>query len=128
MLKERLDRKQRLEWVKQQGSKETSELQSSALVASTCSEPAASVQDFWKWGANGKLVRVHLKPRETKFSPVGVVDCPVDIRRLSARRVTQLGRNRTEYDFWVGTRAHQNVGYLWTGATSFFLTPEDFKK
>ena len=119
VLRDRLDRRQRLEWVKQQASGEAPENSSSCNIASA-DTISSSMHDFWKWGTNGELIRVHRTPRENKFTPIGV-DCPVDIRDLSSRRVTCLGKNRTETDFWVGTHAYQRTGFLWTGSTSFFL-------
>lgn len=53
--------------------------------------------------------------------PIGVPDCPVDIRCLESRRVTMFGDNRREEDFWVGSRASQKVGQFWTGSTTFFV-------
>ena len=64
---------------------------------------------LWLSHAN-KLIRAspeQVKPaRVVKCTPIGSTDCPVDLRKLSAHRVTNFG-NRTETDFWVGTRAFQ---------------------
>ena len=88
VLRDRLDRRQRLEWVKQQASGEAPGKPSSCNIASA-DNISSSMHDFWKWGTNGELIRVHRKPRENKFTPIGV-DCPVDIRDLSSRRITCL--------------------------------------
>lgn len=40
------------------------------------------------------LIRVHRTPKNTKFTPIGLRDCPVDIGKLSACRVID--------EFWEG--------------------------
>ena len=82
---------------------------------------SSSLHDYWTWGSKTELIRVHQKPRTVRFTPIGIADCPVDIRKLSARRVTRFGDNRVESDYWVGTRAFQKQDRPWTGSTSFFL-------
>ena len=123
VLKERLDRRQRVNWVKEQAkavdtsNNNTAEAESANQVDAVKSP---SVHDFWMWRGNNELVRVHQKPRLVKFTPIGITDCPVDLRKLSARRVTNFG-NRAETDYWVGTRAFQKFERAWTETTSFFL-------
>ena len=120
VLKERLDRRQRINWVKSQ--KETKNPDASSENINYVSEhKSSSLHDYWKWGSHSELIRVHQRPRTVKFTPIGLQDCPVDIRKLSARRVTRMGHNRVESDFWVGTRAFQKQDRPWIGSTSFFL-------
>ena len=120
VLKSRSDHRQRLDWVKRQAVVEPPVEAESCQVAS-CANPAQSLHDFWTWGKDGELIRVHQRPRELKFTPIGVVDCPVDLKCLDSRRVTQIGKNRVEHDFWVGTCAAKNVGFSWTGTTTFYV-------
>ena len=121
VLKERLDKRQRVSWVKDQAKlaeNTTCGDMESANQVNDIKFP--SMHDFWTWRDSHELVRVHQKPRVVKFTPIGITDCPVDLRKLSAQRVTNFG-NRTETDFWVGTRAFQRQERPWTGTTSFFL-------
>ena len=120
VLKNRSDHRQRLDWVKRQAVVEPPVEAESCQVAS-CANPAQSLHDFWTWGKDGELIRVHQRPRELKFTPIGIVDCPVDLKCLDSRRVTQIGKNRVEHDFWVGTCAAKNVGFSWTGTTTFYV-------
>ena len=120
VLKERLDRRQRINWIKNQKETEKVEPQTEA----TCNNSFASsppLQDFWKWKSDSELVRVHQQPRFVTFTPIGISDCPVDIGKLSAHRVTSYGDGRVEKDFWVGTRACKTSDRPWTGTTTFFL-------
>ena len=119
-MKTRSDRRQRLEWIKGQAVDEPPVEAESCQMATT-NHHAQPLQDFWKWGPQGELIRVHVRPRELKFTPIGILDCPVDLRKLETCRVTQNGKNRSERDFWVGTNAAKNVGYAWTGSTIFFI-------
>ena len=120
VLKSRSDHRQRLDWVKRQAVAEPPVEAESCQVAS-CANPAQSLHDFWTWGKDGELIRVHQRPRELKFTPIGVIDCPVDLKCLDSRRVTQIGNNRIERDFWVGTCTAKNVGFSWTGTTTFYV-------
>ena len=124
VLKERLDRRQRISWVKSHGDgsaeKEKELSQEASCLQSTDYKMSPPVHDFWTWGSKSELIRVHRRPRNVKFTPIGISDCPVDIRRLSARRVTDFG-NREEHDYWVGTSAYQKQDRFWTGTTKFFL-------
>ena len=60
---------------------------------------------------------------EEKCSPIGVPDCPVDIRELGAQRITvavsSSGKSWNERDFWPGTRGHAATSESWTGKTIF---------
>ena len=124
VLKNRSDNRQRLEWIKSQAQSpiepSKADTEPTVLYSSNVTLP---MQDFWTRGSHGELIRVHQKPRRTKFTPIGVPNCPVELRDLDVRRVTQVGRNRIETDFWVGTRAYQDLGQSWTGTTTFFLKP-----
>eukprot|EP00435_Cladocopium_sp_Y103_P064515 s837_g26.t1 len=120
VLRHRSDKRQRLEWIKGQAVAEPP-VEAESFQAVTCGNVSQSMQDFWKWGPQGELIRVHVRPRELKFTPIGVMDCPVELQSLDTCRVTQIGKNRSERDFWVGTNAAKNVGYAWTGSTTFFI-------
>ena len=120
VLRHRSDKRQRLDWVKQQAVEKPPVVTETCQVAA-CDNLVQSLHDFWIWGKDGELTRVHRKPRELKFTPIGVVDCPVDLKHLDSRRVTRIGKNRVEHDFWVGTCAAKNVGFSWTGTTTFFV-------
>ena len=117
LLKERADQKQRLKWIKEM--KETPPACQEA-------EPTQPIfvqetrEDFWKIGPGKEIIRVHVRPRRQKFSPVGSLSCPVDIDELAVRRVTVRGNGKEEADFWTGTLAHQRSDTPWTGYTKFF--------
>ena len=73
VLKNRLDKRQRLDWVKKQAVVEP------PLEAESCQTVSneihgQSLHDFWTWGKPGELVRIHRRPRESKFTPIGVGD------------------------------------------------------
>ena len=117
LLKERADQKQRLKWIKEM--KETPPACQEA-------EPTQPIfvqetrEDFWKIGPGKEVIRVHVRPRRQKFSPVGSLSCPVDIHELAVRRVTVRENGKEEADFWTGTLAHQRSDTPWTGYTKFF--------
>ena len=77
--------------------------------------------DFWKRGPNGEVIRVHQIPRYQKFTPVGMIDCPVDLRELGVHRMTERRGFGVDKDYWVGTLAHAKFPELWTGQTCFYL-------
>ena len=81
-------------------------------------------EDFWKMGPKGELIRVHVKPRYQLFSPVGVVDCPVDLRKLEVFRDTYQQGGAGERSYWVGTCAHRKTSFPWTGETVFYKIKE----
>ena len=125
VLKERLDRRQRIEWVKSHSSAHQTEDKVSPTAVpcmySSISKQDPLLHDFWTWGSKSELIRVHRRPRNVKFTPIGLADCPVDVRCLSAQRVTNFGDNRLDKDFWVGTNAYQRQEQFWTGTTTFFV-------
>ena len=116
LLKERSDKKQRLQWVKQQKCMPSDcEQNNAAFVEFT---PKAG--DFWKVGQQGELIRVHVQPRLQKYTPIGDLQCPVDLREIETVRMTERKGFGVEKDFWVGTLANQKYAEPWTGTTTFF--------
>ena len=43
-------------------------------------------KDFWCLGPGKQVRRIHVVPRTRRFVPIGVTDCPVSIKCLSACR------------------------------------------
>ena len=76
-------------------------------------------EDFWKKGPNGEIIRAHVKLRYQLFSPVGVENCPVDLRRLEVYRDTYQQGCAGERSYWVGTCAHRRTIFPWIGETVF---------
>ena len=82
--------------------------------------------DFWQYEeAIGRVVRVHVEPRTTLFTPSGS-QCPVSLSRLTPERTTTytyLGEDvlQEHQDSWKDSRtAHANVGTrAWVGRTVF---------
>ena len=119
LLKERLSARERLKWVKQyRHEKDPSEED----VAMTMNEDGKykHARDFWRKGARGEIIRVHVVPRFQLFTPVGSVDCPVDLIKLEAYRDTFREGGTGERDFWTGTNAHRRTTFPWTGETVFY--------
>ena len=81
ILQQRSDKKQRLKWAKE-------------VTASPVLLSSSDCQDFWETDSKGQVIRVHRTPRNKLFSPIGVQDCPVDLRLLNLERVTE-GRTTT---------------------------------
>lgn len=81
ILQQRSDKKQRLKWAKE-------------VTASPVWLSSSDCQDFWETDSKGQVIRVHRTPRNKLFSPIGVQDCPVDLRLLNLERVTE-GRTTT---------------------------------
>ena len=86
---------------------------------------STGMEDTWDMNSKGQVVRFHNVPRWTRFSPIGVPGCPVDIRNLGVERATfakfSSGETWHEQDFWPGTRGY---GYAaldqpWTAKTIF---------
>ena len=119
ILQERSDKRQRLKWAKEVTS--TTSTNSGGETALKCTD--LSVQDSWERDPSGQVVRIHRVPRLQLFSPIGVMDCPVDLRSLSLERVTHGcsadGHSWCSQDFWPGTRGHAKMSQLWTGKTIF---------
>ena len=80
-------------------------------------------EDSWERDSFGQVIRVHRVPRLQLFSPVGILDCPVDLRALGLERVTHGcdidGHKWCNKDFWPGTKGHLKMPKLWTGKTVF---------
>ena len=122
VLKERADKKQRVQWIKQQNCMHVdcdSEKAQSTFVNSR-------KVDFWKVGPENELCRVHVVPRLQRYTPIGSVDCPWDLREFSTERVTVRKGCGEERDHWVGTLANMKYSQPWIGETRFFK--EDSKK
>ena len=121
-LKERLTARERLKWIKQHGSTTTRSSEEAMLTEQI--GKSMHEEDFWKMGPKGELIRVHVKPRYQLFSPVGVVDCPVDLRKLEVFRDTYQQGCAGERSYWVGTCAHRKTSFPWTGETVFYKIKE----
>ena len=116
VLQERSDKRQRAKWMKE---------------ATTSIETSSTedihfnfgVEDTWEKNDKGQVVRIHNMPRRTRFSPIGVPGCPVDIRNLGVERATfakfSSGETWCEKDFWPGTRGYTALDRPWTGKTIF---------
>ena len=118
-LKNRLTARERLKWVKQHRSEnEPSKEEEAMLVGQSGTEGHAS--DFWRRGKNGEVIRVHVVPRYQLFTPVGVVDCPIDLRGLEVYRDTHQRGCAGERSYWVGTLAHKRTPFPWVGETVFY--------
>jgi hypothetical protein len=116
VLQERSDKRQRAKWMKE---------------ATTSSETSSvedihfnfGLEDTWEKNDKGQVVRIHNMPRRTRFSPIGVPGCPVDIRNLGVERATfakfSSGETWFEKDFWPGTRGYTALDRPWTGKTIF---------
>ena len=128
VLKTRADKRQRLQWIKNQAGspetknaerKETASCDQVAECQNVQSERKSELEDFWKTGPHGAIHRVHVKPRYQRFVPIGVTGCPVEIKCLSASRETRVNGWGTEKDFWTGSRGAASFPFLWTGETVF---------
>ena len=80
VLQERSDRRQRLKWAKEATSQQPQ----------TAHVSMSEAQDYWDESSPGKLIRVHVKPRDRMFTPIGVVDCPVLLVNLRGDRCTHV--------------------------------------
>lgn len=71
----------------------------------TCNVAKSELSDSWEF-CGDQVIRIHQAPRNRLFSPIGVPECPVDIRRLIAERTTYGkdydGKSWVEKDFWRG--------------------------
>ena len=116
VLQQRSDKRQRLKWAKEVASKSPEN-----ETVLKCTEEVR--QDTWEQDSSGQVIRVHHVPRYQLFSPVGILDCPVDLRTLGLERVTRgcdsNGHRWYNKDFWPGTRGHAKMSNLWTGKTIF---------
>jgi hypothetical protein len=128
VLKTRADKRQRLQWIKNQAGstetenaemKETASCDQVAECQNVQSERKSELEDFWKIGPHDAIHRVHVKPRYQRFVPIGVTGCPVEIKCLSASRETRVSGWGTEKDFWTGSRGAASFPFLWTGETVF---------
>ena len=128
VLKTRADKRQRLQWIKNQAGspetknaerKETASCDQVAECQNVQSERKSELEDFWKTGPHDAIHRVHVKPRYQRFVPIGVTGCPVEIKCLSASRETRVSGWGTEKDFWTGSRGAASFPFLWTGETVF---------
>ena len=99
-LKERLTARERLKWIKQHRSENDRQNEEAMMMEQ--SGKHVHDEDFWKQGPNGEIIRVHVKPRYQRFSPVGVEGCPVDLRKLETYRDTYQQGCTGERDYWVG--------------------------
>lgn len=110
VLQERSDKRQRQRWV-QAVSSPTAE----CLLGDVC--------DFWDVSQADQVVRVHQVPRYRMFSPVGVLDCPVDLGSLELERQTfgkdTTGKTWHHRDFWPGSASHAELTKAWVGKTVF---------
>ena len=77
-------------------------------------------KDFWCLGPGKQVRRIHVVPRTRRFVPIGVTDCPVSIKCLSACRETRVKDGKVERDFWTGTRGAARFPSPWTGETIFY--------
>ena len=112
VLQERSDKRQRAKWMKE----------ATTSIETSSPEDAHfnfGVEDTWEKNDKGQVVR----PRRTRFSPIGVPGCPVDIRNLGVERTTfakfSSGETWCEKDFWPGTRGYTALDRPWTGKTIF---------
>ena len=108
VLQERSDKRQRAKWMKE----------ATTSIETSSPEDAHfnfGVEDTWEKNDKGQVVR----PRRTRFSPIGVPGCPVDIRNLGVERATfakfSSGETWSEKDFWPGTRGYTALDQPWTG-------------
>lgn len=110
ILQQRSDKKQRIKWAKE-------------VTTDSVVNTATDLKDTWEVDGHGQVIRIHHVPRRKMFSPIGVPDCPVDIRELGAQRITvavsSSGKSWNERDFWPGTRGHAATSESWTGKTIF---------
>ena len=118
VLKQRADGRQRLKWIRehQNGTTETSEVLNDAEQEQAClyvqkTEP----KDFWCLGKASAANPCGSK--NSIFVPIGVTDCPVSIKCLSACRETRVKGGRVERDF---TRGAARFPSPWTGETIFY--------
>lgn len=68
--------------------------------------------------------RIHVIPRTSRFVPIGVTGCPVNIKDLRAIRETRVKGWKNERDFWTGSRGEAPLAFFWTGETIFHKKPE----
>ena len=110
ILQQRSDKKQRIKWAKE-------------VTTDSVANTATDIKDTWEVDGHGQVIRIHHVPRRKMFSPIGVPDCPVDIRELGVQRITvavsSSGKSWNERDFWPGTRGHAATSESWTGKTVF---------
>ena len=122
LLKERADKRQRLQWVREHGTKPSQPVSDVALIQTS---RESAMHDFWKCDGQS-VIRVHGIPRVAKYTPVGSLDCPVDLRELGPMRRTVPDRGESIVDYWAaneGTRS--SMTQLWTGQTVFSRRPKE---
>lgn len=136
VLQTRADNRKRLAWVKglgktaNDGFSQRSGLETAATMTETTTQGhGGAMQDFWTFGPNGELIKVHRIPRRQKFTPIGDVSCPKDLRCFEPVRVTcRDGYEGSERDYWVGTLGSSGYAEPWTGQTVFQLRPQTEQK
>eukprot|EP00435_Cladocopium_sp_Y103_P033655 s328_g8.t1 len=84
------------------------------------------LDDYWLC-QNDKLIRVHQQPRTEAFSPVYMVDCPIDVLQLGSERNTIASSSGqpvwTHTDQWSEPNADWSSEQAWTGMTVFQVIP-----
>jgi hypothetical protein len=114
-----------LQWIKDQGQAEPNVSTSKSEEATVETNFKVDVQtnekprDFWQTGPGEQIRRIHVIPRRNRFVPIGVTECPVDIRDLRAVRETRVKGGTVECDFWTGSRGAAPMSEFWTGETIF---------
>ena len=116
LLKDRADKRQRLQWVRENGKKSSDPNAESALLH-TARE--SKMHDFWKVDGSS-VIRVHVVPRLSRYTPVGSCDCPVDLRELGPTRRTVTDMGVSAVDYWAANENHRSpMTQSWTGRTIF---------
>ena len=132
VLQSRADHRKRLAWIKGCGqaptaiSSEQSGLETAATTTTTTLPGSrGALHDFWTFGPKGELIRVHQVPRKLRFTPIGDVTCPEDLRRFAPTRITYRdGVEKGDQDYWVGSLGSGGFSEPWTGRTIFQLRPK----
>ena len=121
LFKERLSARERLKWVKQHRPENDPPKDEIAMMMNE-SGKYKHESDFWRKGDHGDIIRMHVVPRFQLFTPVGSMDCPVELKKLEAYRGTFREGGTGERDYWTGTNAHRRTTFPWIGETVFLLS------
>ena len=126
VLQSRADHRKRLAWIKGHGNPDSAGPVPAELAMTTTGvadrNSKGALHDFWTFGQKGELVKVHQVPRTARFTPIGDISCPVDLRRFQPVRITcRDGETRSEQDFWTGNQHSGGATSPWTGRTIFLL-------
>ena len=130
VLKERADKRKKVQWIKECIHPDEKKLASDETPATEVSlYSKGDDEDFWRIDHNkGDLERVHRRPRWRRFTPIGVHGCPVRFQEIGVDR-RHLGRGfRSETEPWTGVTRFKMEQKVPEQAHSIGSTPQKVTK